>query len=54
MNSLNFPVFLIEYNQSKTNGWVNKYAKAESFKSLFLNKSKEIDYSEIKKNFSNL
>ncbi|KAL6618058.1 hypothetical protein LY90DRAFT_700136 [Neocallimastix californiae] len=51
MNSLNFPVFLIEYNQSKTNGWVNKYAKAESFKSLFLNKSKEIDYSEIKKIF---
>jgi len=52
MKPINFPVFLIEYNQSKTNGWVNKYVNAEDFKFLFLNKHNEIDTSEISKNCS--
>jgi len=53
MKSINFPVFLIEYNQSRTDGWVNKYVNAEDFKFLFFNKHKEVNTSEIKEKCSN-
>ncbi|ORX85130.1 hypothetical protein BCR32DRAFT_103135 [Anaeromyces robustus] len=53
MKPINFPVFLIEYNQSKTNGWVDKYVSAETFKFLFLNQNKEINVMNIKEKCAN-
>jgi len=53
MKIINFPVFLIEYNQGKTNVWEDKYVKAEKFKFLFLNKQKEINITEVKENCKN-
>ncbi|ORX51142.1 hypothetical protein BCR36DRAFT_583189 [Piromyces finnis] len=48
MKPINFPIFLIEYNQSKTTGWANSYVNAENFKFLFLNKNQEVNIEEIK------